>query len=176
MENDDENIHVDIGALRVSIQFQPTVSKLKAMRIREMIIKKRIACEKNFPYQYRWRIIEIGMKNMIRRRKGFGNEAPSTVQHAHISLKTVTKMRDKKLFHTHTYLISLNSYEAIYACTKCTSGSGCKDSNDDQTKHNPEHSKYATQNKFGSFISVTEVEQRQIKFTTLYFQNGGKLQ
>ena len=102
MENDDENIHVDIGALRVSIQFQPTVSKLKAMRIREMIIKKRIACEKNFPYQYRWRIIEIGMKNMIRRRKGFGNEAPSTVQHAHISLKTVTKMRDKKLFHTHT--------------------------------------------------------------------------
>ena len=176
MENGDENIHVDIGALRVSIQFQPTVSKLKAMRIREMIIRKGIACEKNFPFQYRWRSIEIGMKNMIRRCKGFGNEAPSTVQHAHISLKTVTKMRDKKLFHTHTYLISLNSYEAIYACTKCTSGSGCKDSNDDQTKHNPEHSKYATQNKFGSFISVTEVEQRQIKFTTLYSQNRGKLQ
>ena len=102
MENDDENIHVDIGALRVSIQFQPTVSRLKAMRIREMIISKRIACEKNFPFQYRKRSMEISMQNMIRRCERFSNEAPSTVQHAHISLKTVTKMRDKKLFHTHT--------------------------------------------------------------------------
>ena len=67
-----------------------------------MIIRKGIACEKNVLFQYRWRSIEIGMKNMIQRCKGFGNEAPSTVQHAHISLKTVTKMRDKKLFHTHT--------------------------------------------------------------------------
>ena len=48
MENDDENIHVDIGALRVSIQFQPTVSKLKAMRIREMIIKKKNRLWKKF--------------------------------------------------------------------------------------------------------------------------------
>ena len=172
MEIGDENIHVDIGALRVSIQFQPTVSRLKAMRIREMIIRKRIACEKNFPFQYCKRSMEISMQNMIRRCERFSIEAPSTVQHAHISLKTVTKMRDKKLFHTHTYLISLNSYEAIYACTKCTGGCSCKDRNNDQTKHNPEHSKYATQNKFGSFISVTEVEQRQIKFTTLYSQNA----
>ena len=116
MENDDENIHVDIGALRVSIQFQPTVSKLKAMRIREMIIRKGIACEKNVLFQYRWRSIEIGMKNMIQRCKGFGNEAPSTVQHAHISLKTVTKMRDKKLFHTHIPYFPqlLRSYLCLY--------------------------------------------------------------
>ena len=43
------------------------------------------------------------MQNMIDEDvKGSVNEAPSTVQHAHISQKTVTKMRDKKLFHTHT--------------------------------------------------------------------------
>ena len=101
MENGEENIHVDIRALRVSIQFQPTVSRLKTMRIKEMIIRKRIACEKNFPFQYCKRSMEISMQNMIRRCKGFGSEAPSTVQHAHISQKTVTKMRDKKLFHTH---------------------------------------------------------------------------
>ena len=101
MENGEENIHVDIRALRVSIQFQPTVSRLKTMRIKEMIIRKRIACEKNFPFQYCKRSMEISMQNMIGRCKGFGSEAPSTVQHAHISQKTVTKMRDKKLFHTH---------------------------------------------------------------------------
>ena len=48
MENGEENIHVDIRALRVSIQFQPTVSRLKTMRIKEMIIRKGIACEKIF--------------------------------------------------------------------------------------------------------------------------------
>ena len=67
-----------------------------------MIIRKRIACEKNFPFQYCKRSMEISMQNMIRRCERFSIEAPSTVQHAHISLKTVTKMRDKKLFHTHT--------------------------------------------------------------------------
>ena len=116
MENGDENIHVDIGALRVSIQFQPTVSRLKAMRIREMIIRKRIACEKNFPFQYCKRSMEISMQNMIRRCERFSIEAPSTVQHAHISLKTVTKMRDKKLFHTHIPYFPqlLRSYLCLY--------------------------------------------------------------
>lgn len=116
MENGDENIHVDIGALRVSIQFQPTVSKLKAMRIREMIIRKGIACEKNFPFQYRWSSIEIGIKNMIRRCKGFGNEAPSTVQHAHIPLKTVKNERQKTISHTHIPYFPqlLRSYLCLY--------------------------------------------------------------
>ena len=67
MENGEENINVDIRALRVSIQFQPTVSRLKTMRIKEMIIRKRIACEKNFPFQYCKRSVEISMQNMIRR-------------------------------------------------------------------------------------------------------------